>query len=71
MKTNKFARSFIIILPVIIFVFSSICLLILTGLKTAIYLAFNKISYWDLTNEWDQIVMEAEEWYHYWQTGKS
>lgn len=68
---NKLKRSLLMFFPVLVFVISAIVLLIITALKTVIYWAFDWYNYWNLENEWDQIVMEFEEWVHYWKTGRS
>jgi len=68
---NKLKRTGIMFFPVLVFTISAVVLLITTALKTLIYWAFRWNNYWNLTNEWDQVVMEAEDWVQYWRTGRS
>lgn len=68
---NKIARIFKMAIPVVIFVLSSIILLITTALRSVIYWAFDWYNYWDLTNEWNQVVSEFEAWVKYYKTGMS
>lgn len=68
---NKFTRSLVMFFPVLVFILSALCLLVITALKSVIYWAFRWYNYWNLFNEWDQVVDEAENWIHYWRTGRS
>jgi len=68
---NKIKRSLLMFFPVLVFILSAVCLLIVTALKSGIYWAFKWENYWNLENEWFQITEEYKVWVHYWKTGRS
>ena len=67
---DKLKRTLWMFFPVLVFIISAVILLTTTAIKGRICWAFNIPNYWDLSNEWFQIVNEYEDWLRYWRTGR-